>query len=114
MLTFSIGFGWVAGVGPSTGERLAAWKVDQTKAAIQRDARRLGGAWVCTTDGSGIDEQGSPEPCSVVVVTIPEKHADRFRAFLAGLAQTAEQRCFGVVVAETEFLGPVAPEEEVA
>lgn len=114
MLTFSIGFGWVAGIGPRVGERIPPQTVTTVKAAIRQATRHLGGDWVCTTDGNGIDELGAPEPCSIVVVTIPAHNADRLREFLAGLAGVAEQRCFGVVVADTEFIGPVAPAEAVA
>jgi hypothetical protein len=105
MLTFSIGFGWVAGIGPRVRMQVPPQTITTVKAAIRQAARHLGGAWVCTTDGHGVDELGEPEPCSIVVVNIPEEHAARFREFLAGLAGYAEQRCFGVLAAETEFIG---------
>jgi hypothetical protein len=114
MTTFSIGFGHVAGTGPYVGSMLPSSVVHGVQDSIWREAVKIGGRHICTTDGFGTDELGQPEPCSVIVVEVPEAEADSFRDWLRILAEVAQQRCFAVMVGEAEFIGPVVPVEAIA
>ena len=108
MTTFSVGFGHVRGRGPFAGGVLPSPIIRATEEAIQALAESLGGSRVCVTRGQGVDEHGSPEPCSVIVVKAPESRQQEFVAGLSWLAEAASQRCFGVVAGESFFPGPVA------
>lgn len=109
MLTFSIGIGHVRGTGPRAGERLSYDEVQNLHRAIKLYSAALGGRVICATEGYGTDELGQAEACSIVVAEVPEDRAHNLRYHLGLLAPAFDQRCFGVVVGETEFIGPVVP-----